>query len=227
MKEWAMDIKEMIDEGHAADKITFTAPQIESYLQRNEKSGLYALLAPISNIDSMDITDVEIEVMLNNLINYGDFDFIICDTGNNTRDSTYLAIEKADDILLVMTQDINTANCNIKALDTLDATDLQNMDSIRLVINKVQPDKLVGISVEEIERYVKNPQTNERFETYAVIRDSNEVKNAENRAEPVVYNPNSDFTKAIGAIASRLIGDNFVLEPPKKKKRFRLFSKKE
>ena len=64
-------------------------------------------------------------------------------------------------------------------MDTLDATDLQNMDSIRLVINKVQPDKLVGISVEEIERYVKNPQTNERFETYAVIRDSNEVKNAE------------------------------------------------
>lgn len=226
MKEWALDIKDMLEEGHKPENITFTAPQIESYLQRNEKSGLYALLAPISNIDSMDITDVEIEIMLDNLIKYGNFDFVVCDTGNNTRDSTYLAIQKADDILLVMTQDINTANCNIKALDTLNATELHNMDSIRLVMNKVQPDKLVGISVEEIERYVKNPQTDERFQTYAVIRDSNEVKNAENKAEPVVFNPSSEFTRAIGAVASRLIGENFVLESPKKKKKFGLFRRK-
>ena len=225
MKEWAIDIKEMLAEGHSPENITFTQAQIESYLQRNEKNGLYALLAPVTNIDSMDITDVEIEIMLNNLINYGGFDFIICDTGNNTRDSSFIAIEKADDILLVLTQDVNAANCNIRALDTLEAADFDNFDNIRLVINKIQPDKLVGLSVEELEKYVKNPVSDERFEVFAKIKDSNEIKMAGYKADPAVYNPYSEFTKAIGAIASLLIGDDFVLEPPKKKK-FSLFKRK-
>lgn len=223
MKEWAIDIKGMIEEGHRPEDITFTAPQIEAYLQKNEKNGLYALVSPISNMDSMDITDVEMEVMLNNLINYGNFDFIVCDTGNNTRDSTVIAIEKADELLLILTQDVNTANCNIRALDTLKEIGIKNLENAKLIINKLQADKIVGLSIDQLQKNVRDPLTDEKLEIYTVIKDSNEVKLGENNAEPVVYNPSSDFTKAIGQIASRLMGEDFVLEAPKKKK-FKLFS---
>ncbi len=223
MKEWAIDIKGMIKEGHRPEDITFTAPQIEAYLQKNEKNGLYALVSPISNMDSMDITDVEMEVMLNNLINYGNFDFVVCDTGNNTRDSTILAIEKAEEVLLVLTQDVNTANCNIRALDTLKEIGIENIENTKLIINKLQADKIVGLSIDQLQKNVRNPQTDEKLEIYTVIKDSNEVKLSENNAEPVVYNPSSDFTKAIGQVASRLMGEDFVLEAPKKKK-FKLFN---
>ncbi|MFR3808696.1 MAG: hypothetical protein ACLTX3_07030 [Lachnospiraceae bacterium] len=44
----------------------------------------------------MDISEEELKVMMHNLIYNGGFDFVICDTGNNTRDSSYMALMEAD-----------------------------------------------------------------------------------------------------------------------------------
>lgn len=56
--------------------------------------------------------------MLRNIVENGDFDFVIVDTGNNIEDATYVSLERADEILLILTQSMNSANCNNNFLNT-------------------------------------------------------------------------------------------------------------
>lgn len=219
MTIWAADIRERLLMGEREEDINYTEAQISMYLQQSEATGLYALIAPTTNEDSMDITDVELEIMLRNLTDNGGFDFVICDTGNNTRDSSFIPLERADEVLLVLTQNVNTANCNISFLSTMEKIGFDT-SKIKLVINKVQPSKSVGISAEEVEEAFRP------FQVAATLKDSNDVKHSNNIGKPLVFNSGHEFTKGIGIIASQLIGENFVLEQPKKKGFFqRLFRK--
>lgn len=227
MSYWASEIQSDLDMGKKPEDIQYTKERISVYLQKNETDGLYALLAPFTNEDSMNITDTQMEIMLDNLVNNCDFDFVICDTGNNTRDSSVISLEKADEILLVMTQDVNTANCNNGFLSTMEKYGL-DLNKIRLVINKAQPAKTVAISTEELEEAFINPNTNAPYPCIAKIKYDNEVKHMNNLGKPLVYDSSSDFTKTIGEIASEVIGENFVLGKPEKKSFFsKLFGKKE
>lgn len=227
MSYWASEIQSELDLGKDPEDIQFTKERISVYLQKNETDGLYALLAPFTNEDSMNITDVQLKIMLDNLIHNCDFDFVICDTGNNTRDSSVIALEKADEVLLVLTQDVNTANCNNGFLSTMNKIDF-DMNKIRLVINKAQPAKTVAISTEELEEAFINPNTNSVYPCVAKINHDNEVKHMNNLGKPLVYDSSSGFTKSIGVIASEIIGEEFVLGKPEKKSFFsKFFGKKE
>ena len=194
-------------------------------MQRNEKDGLYALLAPLTNEDSMDITSLQISIMLDNLILFGGFDFVICDTGNNTRDSSIISLERANEVLLIMTQDVNTANCNNSFLSTIYKIGF-DMNKFRLVINKVRPAKEVAISAEELVEAFINPMTGKNYTCLAKIDDDNSVKQANNLGEPLVYQSSHGFTKKIALIAKEIIGDTFVLSEPKKNGFFSKFKKK-
>ena len=109
---WIDDIRDCVESGDNISNIKFTRNEIERYLIKDEESGLFALVAPVSNDDSIGINAAELQTILDNLIKYGGFDFIICDTGNNTRDSTMICLEKADIVIMILTQDMNTINCN-------------------------------------------------------------------------------------------------------------------
>lgn len=227
MTYWAADIQSRLDSGERPEEIQYTEAQISMYLQQNEKDGLYALIAPLTNEDSMDVTETQIQIMLDNLIQYGGFDFVVCDTGNNTRDCSIISLEKADEVLLVVTQDVNTANCNSSFLSTMRKVGF-DMNKIRLVINKARPAKIVAISTEELEEAFVNPNTGKPYPCITRIKDNNEVKHANNLGEPLVYNSSHEFTRSIGIIAKEIIGDHFVLGEPEKKKGFfkKLFGKK-
>lgn len=225
MTYWAADIQSRLEMGQDPASIQYTAQQMSVFLQKNEKDGLYALLAPLTNEDSMDITSTQITIMLDNLIRFGDFDFVICDTGNNTRDSSIISIERADEVLLVMTQDVNTANCNNSFLSTIHKVGF-DMNKFRLVINKVRPAKEVAISAEELVEAFVNPFTGKNYPCLAKIDDDNNVKQANNLGEPLVYQSSHSFTKKIALIAKEVIGDTFVLSQPEKKGFFQRFKKK-
>lgn len=225
MTYWAADIQSRLEMGQDPASIQYTAQQISVFLQKNEKDGLYALLAPLTNEDSMDITSTQITIMLDNLIRFGDFDFVICDTGNNTRDSSIISIERANEVLLVMTQDVNTANCNNSFLSTIHKVGF-DMNKFRLVINKVRPAKEVAISAEELVEAFVNPFTGKNYPCLAKIDDDNNVKQANNLGEPLVYQSSHSFTKKIALIAKEVIGDTFVLSQPEKKGFFQRFKKK-
>ena len=226
MTNWADEIREKLDAlprdaygNHTKEQlesIQYTDVQMERWLQKNNENGLYALLAPTSNEDSMDISEEELKVMMHNLIYNGGFDYVICDTGNNTRDSSYMALMEADQVFLVVTQNFNTMNCNNSVLSTLYKVKF-DMSKINLIVNKVKPKKSVGIGMDEVAEALKNPDTGRPYPCVAKIKDTNDIKQANNNAEPLVYNPSHEFTKSIGQLVSKIVGDDFVLEQPKKK----------
>lgn len=215
MTHWAADIRERIARGEKPENIQYTQAQIESYLQHKEKDGLYALLAPLTNLDSMRIKAVEVDVMLRNLTHNGGFDFIVCDTGNNTRDATYLALNNSDIVFLILTQSVNAANSNQSFLMTMLPSNF-DMSKIKTIINMVKGEKEVGASVQEVKEAIVNPATRRPFECVAEIKDLNDVRNAENIGEPLVYKSVHEFTQGIAQIAKYVIGEEFVLpEMPK------------
>jgi cellulose biosynthesis protein BcsQ len=227
MMDWIADLDKKHKAGQEWNAISYDAGQIERFLQKKEESGLYSLIAPITNFDYMKISNEEIVnlcgTMLRNIVENGDFDFVIVDTGNNIEDATYVSLERADEILLILTQSMNSANCNNNFLNTMNHLEF-DLSKIRIVINKAKPAKGVGISVNELQEALKNPVTNQPFECYAKIKDNDAVQNAENVGEPMVYKSSHEFTKSIGEVAHHVIGDTFVLAKPKKK-RFSFFRK--
>lgn len=224
---WAEDVRERIRDGENPKKITFTKGEIERYLLQDNDSGLYALAAPISNDDSIGIDTVEMQIIIDNLIKNGDFDFIICDTGNNTRDSTTICLQRADLILMVVTQNINTINCNDSLINTLYKIDF-DLSKFRIVVNKVKPEKAVKLSLDDAKTCIENPETGKPIECIAVINDSDSVRAANNEGKPLVYTPNSSFKNSMKDIASYIFGDEHVINDvePKKLSLFaRLFGK--
>lgn len=198
MGVWAMDIRERIENGESPDDIEYSADEIESYLQVMKDTNLYALLAPLSHEESMDIGREELDIMLRNLIHNGNFDFVICDTGNNTRDSTVYALMAADTILLVSTQDATAATCNSSSLEALQKFGL-DMEKVKMVINLCRSTRETGISVKEVEEVFLYP-------CIARIPYDNGVIKANNLSVPIVYQAKNDFTVAIRKIVAVLLG---------------------
>ena len=208
MVHWAQDIRERIDRGETPENILYDREDMENtWLQKMSNVGLYALIAPVVHEDSMDIGEHELNVMIRSLIQNGDFDYIICDTGNNTRDSSVIAVETADIMLLVATQDVATANSNVAFISTMRKIGF-NTEKIKLVINNIMSSQVTGISVKDIEQSFP-------YGCVARIKRDEEVIKSNNTGKPMVYNPNHDFTKQIRAIIKYITKD-IIEEPPKK-----------
>ena len=176
-----------MERGYRPNEIHYSKEEIEGWLRKDERSGLYVLPAPISNEDSMDISSEALDIILRNLVDNGGFDVIVCDTGNNTRDSTVTALRYADVILLLMTQNVNTAICDKSFMATMEMLDF-DLSHTRLVINNIMPQKVTGLSVEEIEEYFP-------FECIAKIRFNADVIKATNIGEPLAFQPDHPFTQ--------------------------------
>lgn len=216
MTEWDANIKSRLQRGDDPDDITYTKEQIERYLQYDDDTGLAVLVAPISNEDSMDFDDEEFPIIVNNLKKYGGFDYVIFDTGNNTRDSSFIALQSSDAVYLVLTQSINAASDNGGLLSTIRMIGF-DMNKIKLVINMARPSKAVNISVDEIIENFINPETDEPYEVAAVINYSTDVIKASNDGIPLVKDGKNEFTKQIAQIVSDLTQHEFSIPEPKKK----------
>ena len=199
MYEWAMDIKDRIERGEKPEEIFYSRAEMEPYLLKMNKTGLYGLCAPTRHEESMDIEYDELEIMLRNLINNGGFNFVVCDTGNNTRDSSILALLAADYILLVATQDATTAICNRSAQEALEKFGEVDMKKIKLVINNVMSARETGVSVQDIEDEFRYP-------CIARIKHNTDVIRSNNTSEPIVYQGNHPVTKELKNIVMMLIG---------------------
>ena len=212
MSYWASEIRGMLENDKEPDDIQFTREDMEShYLQKMKDTGLYALCAPITHEDSMLVKPTELEIMLRNIIDHGEFDFVICDTGNNTRDSSIIALDHSEYVLLVATQDVTTANCNASVLRTLQDAGFDT-DKVRLVVNSVLSSRETGISVQEVEETFP-------YKCVARIKRTNDIIKANNLSRPLVYKPNHDYTKQIQRIV-RYITEGERMDEPQKKKLF-------
>ena len=213
MSAWAEDIHQQLLRGRRAADITYTTEQVNSYLQSSPKGNLSVLLAPLLHEDALTIESDEMRIMLSNIIRGGNFDFVVCDTGNNTRDGSYCALEAADMILLLCTQDATTATCNDSALRALKRTGL-DLRKVHLVINNIVSSRQTGISCEEIEEAFME------YDCIARIRHADDITRANNYSRPLVFKPNHAFTSDLRQII-RYITHDTAADSTRKKRRSR------
>lgn len=176
--------------------------------------GLYVLCAPNSHQESMAIESVELEIMLRNITKKGGFDFVVCDTGNNTRDSSIIALEAADYVLLVATQDVTAASCNASVIEALDRFGL-DLHKVRLIVNNILSVKYTGINVESVESYFS------QYPCIARIRHNLDIVKSNNLNEPIVLQANHEVTKEFRKIVAFLTGTDESEQ--EEKKGFRIF----
>lgn len=217
MYEWALDIAERIERGENPEEIKYNKTEISRYLQVVEKSGLYALCAPVKHEESADIEHEELNIMLRNIIYNGGFDFVICDTGNNTRDSSVEAYRQSDSVLLLATQDATTGICNASLCEALEAFGF-SLDKIKLVVNNAMSARSTGVDVQEVIDYFP-------YDCIAVIKHDTDITKANNLSEPIVYQANHPVTKELKKIVSFITGGPTESVQPKKSI-FSFFKKK-
>lgn len=213
MTDWAEDIHQQLLRGRRVSDITYSTEQVNSYLQSCSKGNLSVLLAPLLHENALTIESDEMRIMLSNIIRYGNFDFVVCDTGNNTRDGSYCALEAADTILLLCTQDATTATCNDSALRALKKTGL-DLRKVHLVINNIVSSRQTGISCDEIE------EAFQEYECVAKIRHADDITRANNYSHPLVFKPNHAFTSDLRQVI-RFITHDRSSENTRKKRRFK------
>lgn len=222
IKDKGMNVNDLdsdsVDE--IAENIVYTTDEIYEYLQKDERTGLYALTAPTEHEDTMDIQQRETYVILNAIKNCGEFDFIICDTGNNTRDTTFNALELSDLVLLVCTQDTTTANDNDAFLSAAEKIGFDS-SKIKIVINAIRPQTQMGISVQEVE------QCFNKYECYGRIKYDPVIAKSNNSGAPlVIQKKQPEFTASIAEIAEHILGKKCTTSKPKKSSFFDFFKKK-
>ena len=213
MVGWAAEIDERIANGSDPAGISFTKKEMEeNYLQKMDDIGLYCLVAPIAHEDSMAISSEALEIMLRNIIQNGGYDYVICDTGNNTRDGSIVALDASEYVLMVATQDVTTANCNAAVLRTIQKTGFDT-DKVRLVVNNVISTRECGISVQEVEETFDYP-------CVCRIKRTPDIIKANNLGRPLVFKPNHEYTKQIQKIVAFITSGEILEEEPVKRRCF-------
>jgi MinD-like ATPase involved in chromosome partitioning or flagellar assembly len=229
MTKWTKDISNKMRRLDSS-QIGYTREEIRGkFLTVEETTGVYVLCAPRTNIESMKVEKEHVEVIMRNLIENGDFDYIIVDTGNNLRDSNYIPMQKADICLMIFQQDINAIRSNMDMLDTYAQLEGFDMSKIYMLYNAVRSQKETNVSIDSITNIVLANAREHGYELGGDIksREDNPVygvipflPNAQftvNAGGIIVTDPTNDFTKAIGAIAARLNKVELQLAVPQKK----------
>jgi pilus assembly protein CpaE len=136
------------------------------------------------------------KVILNNL-KACDYDVIMLDLGNNTKDYTYTSLEESNQVLMVITMDLaclNDTNLLFGTLRSLNFT----MDKIKFVANKMPKDARLDINVKDIE------------ETFGVpileyIPENPNMRTVNNSGNPLVLTTDNEYTKAIISLANKVV----------------------
>ena len=206
---WADDIRKRQENNESTE---YTAKEmLDNFIQRktfDDKTEIFGLIADPSHEKSQKIDDKILFIIIDNVVRNGGFDYVICDTGNDTRPSSILALDFADFVFLVLTQDISTINCNDTFLASIRKIKYDEK-RIRVVINNVMSQKDTAVSVQDIQSFVKYP-------TAAVIRHHADVIKANNKSVPLVFRSSHEYTKELRNIISIIINDGEVVADTKK-----------
>lgn len=191
---WTSDISQRLRE-NPKGQIRYTQEQIESKFLLTHPTGLKVLAAPSSHSDALNITEKEIEIVIDNL-KACDFDIIILDTGNNTKDYTLIALDKAQIILMIATLDLTTINDTSLLLNTLKSIQFP-VSKIRLVVNKM-PRRDKDIDVNEIAQVLGAP-------IIGIIPEYPRIRQLNNSGTPAVLGKDNEFSEAIRKIGNTLV----------------------
>jgi len=191
---WIADIKQKVKTG-AYGNIKYSQQQVERYLLTHKDTGLRVLAAPTSHSDDIEITDFDIETVIDN-IKGCDFDIVIFDTANNTANHTMIALERAAIILLVTTLDVAAIYDSKILVDTLRTIEFP-MQKIKLLINRMPKNENNGVNVHEISQMLSLPILD-------VIPEYPLISKITNWGNAAVLERDTEFSVAIRRLGNHL-----------------------
>lgn len=198
-----------------ANALTFSKEEIDDYMIKYEDTGLSILAAPLTHQDSYEFDGYEYDTILHSLAACGEYDYIVIDTGNNTDNASSSALDYADKVYIVFTQDMATITCNETFYNSMKAMRLDT-NKFKYIINRARNDTALAES--DIAKVVPYKQV-------CCIKDSPAVTKSNNQANPLVFDTKSDFSQNIQYILEDITGVKND-EPKKKKGLFGVFKKK-
>ena len=186
--DWKKDIDYIRSQGAKNEDIKFSMEQIEEkYLIKHQQSGLRILPAPINHGDHYDFSRHDMKVILNNLKSC-DYDIIMLDLGNNTKDYTYTSLEESNSVLMVITMDLACLNDTNLLFGTLRSLNF-SMDKMKFVANKMPKDARLDINVKDIEEIPENPN----------------MRTVNNSGNPLSITTDNEYTRAVISLANKIV----------------------
>jgi MinD-like ATPase involved in chromosome partitioning or flagellar assembly/DNA-binding response OmpR family regulator len=195
ISHWSQDIAQRLKNNPNAD-IRYPQDYIEQkFLITYPGTGLKVLAAPNNHSDALDITGRHIEIILENLRNC-DFDVIVIDTGNNTKDYTLISLDKAHVVLMVVTLDLTCINDAHLLLSTLRSIQFPT-SKIQLVINRM-PKTDKDIEIAEISQALHT-------QIIGVVPEFPKIRQLNNNGTPAVMGKENEFTAAVRKIGNQIL----------------------
>lgn len=191
---WAEDINDRIKKSGDNEKIIYAPDQFMPYLLTHVETGLKVLAAPVLPTQALDINERVVEIIIDSLKAY--FDVVILDTGNNTRDYTLVALDKAQKVVVVSTLEVPTVNNVHALLETLKQIHYPT-EKLSLVINDVSK-KGNELKIDDVVRVLEIP-------FLGTIPEDPRVKQANNKGEVLVMAKETEFTSSVRKIGNQLV----------------------
>ena len=171
---------------------SFELSTVKSYLIRHQ-SGIQVMLSSSSPEYAELIRPEHVDAILSSLRT--EFDYIVVDMGVSIGDCAIAALETADTILLIVTEDIAALHDAKRSIKVLEA--LNQQDKIKLVVNK---DGISTITVKNIATLL------EHSPSLIIPYDLKSAMLAVNRGIPLLScAPNSKVSKEIATYARAMI----------------------
>lgn len=190
--DWARNIRSRMGNMNESD-ILFSIEEIEKFYLLEHKSGLKVLAAPTNYRDSALINEQIVRIVLNNLKR--NFDVVVVDTGNNTKDFTVVSMEMADHIIMVCNIDVSTINEILTLRKTLEQIQFP-MNKIGLLMNEIK--KGDEGHIDQISNFLGLP-------LIGVIPRIQAVEIANNNGEALSMGKDNPFTIGIKKVANTIL----------------------
>ncbi|MGO4886432.1 CpaE family protein [Anaerobacillus sp. MEB173] len=171
----------------------------------SHSSGVDILSSPLRPEFSEVITDEHIKVIIADLKHH--YDIIIVDTAPFLVETSLMALEQSEEILLITTKDLPTLKNNKLYIETLASLGLK--EKIKVILNCDR--KVKGILTDMIEEILGLPLYDQ------VPNDDKFVPLSVNEGIPIVISkPKAKVAKKINAIAAKLYPNNQLIKSKRK-----------
>jgi pilus assembly protein CpaE len=181
------------------------AEKLAAYATRHE-SGLYVLPAPLRPEDAELVRDEKVAEIIATAVSA--YDAVVVDTAPFFQGGVLAALDRADEILLLLTPDIPALKNARLAAQMLELLSLP-CDRVRFVLNRVSP--RVGFKPADVAAVLEHRVDWE-------LPEDEVVPIAVNRGTPaVLYRPGAPFSAAVAALAERVVEGMPAADPPSRR----------
>lgn len=128
--------------------------KLESYVQRDEMSGIYFIGESQSVADIADIDEEVLEKLLVGVGAAGEYDYIVIDTNFDMKNLAFSCMKSSDDIIIVMKNEVYSKHKYDRFVNAIESWEMTNklslMQRTRVLINETSPQNDLCFDTDEM-----------------------------------------------------------------------------